>query len=148
MHSKTDFCFAEIGSGIRMKNILITGGAGFIGRHLTSFLQRQGCKVRWLDCLDSQIHGDAASHDPAYCRDADDMIFGDVRRREDWVKALQDMEAVMHIAGSNWNGPIHVSHSVLQRCKHLRHRLALGHLIRAFELCEKSHNSVITRNLW
>lgn len=86
------------------KHILITGGAGFIGRHLTALLQHQGCKVRWLDCLDPQIHGETAVRNPHYCRDADEMILGDVRRREDWQKALRDVEAVVHLAAQTGTG--------------------------------------------
>jgi dTDP-L-rhamnose 4-epimerase len=37
--------------------VLITGGAGFIGRKLTKELVAQGRQVKWLDVLDPQIHG-------------------------------------------------------------------------------------------
>lgn len=78
--------------------ILVTGGAGFIGRRLTSCLQSAGRRVRWLDNLDPQVHGAEASRDPDYCSPADEMVLGDVRVREDWEKALEDIGAVIHLA--------------------------------------------------
>jgi len=79
-------------------NILITGGAGFIGRHLTSRLQSAGHRVRWLDNLDPQVHGSEAAGDPDYTSAADEMVRGDVRVREDWQTALEDVDAVIHLA--------------------------------------------------
>ena len=40
-----------------MKNILITGGAGFIGSNLTIELVKKGYNVTVLDNLSKQIHG-------------------------------------------------------------------------------------------
>ena len=34
-----------------MKNILITGGAGYIGSHVANFLLDKGCKVTIIDNL-------------------------------------------------------------------------------------------------
>ena len=39
------------------KTILITGGAGFIGTHLTRQALAEGRTVRLLDNLSPQIHG-------------------------------------------------------------------------------------------
>ena len=41
-----------------MKNILITGGAGFIGSHLAMELINRGYSVTVLDNLSPQIHGE------------------------------------------------------------------------------------------
>ena len=41
-----------------MKNVLITGGAGFIGSNLAVKLIEKGYKVTVLDNLSKQIHGD------------------------------------------------------------------------------------------
>ena len=40
-----------------MQNILITGGAGFIGSRLALALNERGCNVTVLDNLSPQIHG-------------------------------------------------------------------------------------------
>jgi dTDP-L-rhamnose 4-epimerase len=79
-------------------NVLVTGGAGFIGRRLTSRLQSAGHRVRWLDNLDPQVHGADAARDSEYTSDADEMVRGDVRSREDWLVALQGIDAVIHLA--------------------------------------------------
>ncbi len=36
--------------------VLITGGAGFIGSHLADELLRRGYRVRALDALSPQVH--------------------------------------------------------------------------------------------
>ena len=44
-----------------MKNILITGGAGFIGSNVALRLLQKGYYVTVLDNLSKQIHGDRKS---------------------------------------------------------------------------------------
>jgi dTDP-L-rhamnose 4-epimerase len=41
------------------ETVLITGGAGFIGSHLADALLARGERVRALDSLIPQVHGDA-----------------------------------------------------------------------------------------
>ena len=40
------------------ETVLITGGAGFIGRFVCDELLRRGHRVRVLDSLIAQVHGD------------------------------------------------------------------------------------------
>ncbi|MFC6050124.1 NAD-dependent epimerase/dehydratase family protein, partial [Methylobacterium hispanicum] len=61
-----------------MKDLaLITGGAGFIGRHLASALLARGYRVRVLDSLIEQVHGAGAV--PRGLDPAVDFVAGDVR---------------------------------------------------------------------
>src|SRR4051794_15466072 len=76
--------------------ILITGGAGFIGSHLADALLEQGHRVRALDNLTPQVHGDAAR--PAYLHEDVDLRVGDVRDPEAVRAALDGVDAVVHLA--------------------------------------------------
>lgn len=54
--------------------------------------------MRWLDNLDPQVHDAEAAAKPDYCRPPNEMILGDVRSRNDWEKALDGIDAVIHLA--------------------------------------------------
>ena len=64
-----------------MENVLITGGAGFIGSKLTLSLIEKGHKVTVLDNLSPQIHGEDVNLSPLYnsIKDKVNFIHGDVR---------------------------------------------------------------------
>ena len=81
-----------------MQNILITGGAGFIGSHLADELLRHGYDVRVLDNLTPQVHGDVAR--PSYLSDAVDLRAGDIRDPAAVRSALNGIDAVFHFAAS------------------------------------------------
>lgn len=87
------------------KNVLITGGAGFIGSNLALHLLLQGCDVTVLDNLSPQIHADP-DQSPLYQSIAGQVRFihGDVRNREDWTLALADREVVVHFAAETGTG--------------------------------------------
>ena len=53
--------------------ILITGGAGFIGSHLADALLAAGHRVRALDSLAPQVHGEQAAR-PAYLEDRKSVV--------------------------------------------------------------------------
>src|SRR5436190_11081356 len=74
------------------KHVLITGGAGFIGSHLSDELLRQGYRVRALDDLCPQVHG-AARRRPAYLDPDVDLMVGDVRVADAVKKALAGVDA-------------------------------------------------------
>lgn len=88
-------------------NILISGGAGFIGSNLALKLIAKGYKVTVLDTLSKQIHGDNPEEtSPLYQSIKDKVTFikGSVTSREDWVKALEGQEAVIHLAAETGTG--------------------------------------------
>lgn len=90
-----------------MTNILITGGAGFIGSNLALKLIAKGYKVTILDTLSKQIHGDNPEEtSPLYQSIKDKVIFirGSVTSREDWMKALEGQEAIIHLAAETGTG--------------------------------------------
>jgi len=84
-----------------MKNILITGGAGFIGTKLSQKLTEKGYKVVILDNLSPQIHGDNFEYKPF--QDVS-FIKGDVRNSKDWENALQGIEIIVHLAAETGTG--------------------------------------------
>lgn len=75
--------------------ILVTGGAGFIGSHTVDRLVSLGHSVRILDSLEKPVH---LKGKPAYLNPAAEFLLGDVTRREDWLRALDGVEAVVHLA--------------------------------------------------
>ena len=88
-----------------MKNILITGGAGFIGSNLTRKLVDKGFKVTILDNLSKQIHGkNQNSTLYSSIKDITTFIKGDVCNKSDWQKALRNQDAVIHLAAETGTG--------------------------------------------
>jgi nucleoside-diphosphate-sugar epimerase len=79
------------------KTVLITGGAGFIASHCVAALVRHGYRVRALDNLDPQIHG-AEREPPNYLDRRVELIVGDIRSPKAVRRALNDADAVLHLA--------------------------------------------------
>jgi dTDP-L-rhamnose 4-epimerase len=79
-------------------DVLITGGAGFIGSHLADRLLAEGHRVRALDSLDPQVHSDGAR--PSYLADDVELALGDVRDHEAVRDAVADVDAVVHLAAA------------------------------------------------
>jgi dTDP-L-rhamnose 4-epimerase len=87
------------------KNVLVTGGAGFIGSNLSGKLVELGYNVTVLDDLSPQIHG-SANNSSLYLSIKDKVKFvkGDVRSERDWLKALDGQEIVVHLAAETGTG--------------------------------------------
>ena len=79
--------------------ILITGGAGFIGSHVADRLLEEGHRVRALDLLTEQVHGSDATR-PDYLRQDIELIRGDVRDRATVDRVLDGVDAVFHFAAA------------------------------------------------
>jgi dTDP-L-rhamnose 4-epimerase len=84
-----------------MSTILVTGGAGFIGTHLTQHALGCGHRIRILDNLSPQVHGNAAS---ASVSPTADFILGDVTNRREWERALAGVDIVVHLAAETGTG--------------------------------------------
>lgn len=90
-----------------MKNILITGGAGFIGSNLSLALMAKGHKVTVLDNLSLQIHGENPEQtSPLYniIKDKVTFINGSVTSRVDWEKAIVNQDVIVHYAAETGTG--------------------------------------------
>ncbi|KKQ96388.1 MAG: hypothetical protein A3C27_01670 [Candidatus Levybacteria bacterium RIFCSPHIGHO2_02_FULL_39_36] len=69
------------------KRILITGGGGFIGKHLTNLLKEKGYKIYFLDRSDKNIPSDVK------------VFKGDVSDPRVVAAAMKGMDYVYHLAG-------------------------------------------------
>ena len=78
------------------ETVLITGGAGFIGSHLADALLGRGHRVRALDSLISQVHGEAGR--PEYLAADVELVCGDVRDADVLGRALDGVDSVVHLA--------------------------------------------------
>ena len=90
-----------------IKNVLITGGAGFIGSNLALKLLAKGYNVTILDNLSPQIHGvNPEITSPLYnsIKSKVKFILGSVTNKEDWLKALDTQDAIIHLAAETGTG--------------------------------------------
>lgn len=87
-------------------NVLITGGAGFIGAHLAERLNAQGHFVRVMDSLSVQIHGSDPVSSALYKKvmGCAEFIKGDVRNAQDWLEGLKNIDVVVHLAAETGTG--------------------------------------------
>ena len=88
-----------------MKNVLVTGGAGFIGSHLCEGLLARGYSVRVLDSL---VYG-RREWVPQPC----EFIEGDIRDLATCHRAVKNMDAVLHCAAMSRSGP---SQQIVEIC--------------------------------
>jgi dTDP-L-rhamnose 4-epimerase len=79
------------------KQILITGGAGFVGSHLADGLLRAGHKVRVVDDLTPQVHKDGP---PDYLSPQVELVVGDVRDPNRMREVLRDVDVIYHFAAT------------------------------------------------
>jgi dTDP-L-rhamnose 4-epimerase len=79
------------------KNILITGGAGFVGSHLADGLLELGHSVRIVDDLTPQVH---PSGPPDYLDPRAELIKGDVRDSNRLKEVLAGIDVVYHFAAT------------------------------------------------
>jgi len=83
--------------------ILVTGGAGFIGSHLSRRLLADGHQITILDNFSPQIHGENAALQ-ADLQDVARLVRGDVCNSDLWAELLPLHDAVVHLAAETGTG--------------------------------------------
>ena len=82
------------------KRVLVTGGAGFIGKQLCRSLKQNGAKVIVIDKLSPQIHGDGGTFNlPGV-----EVIQADVTMYDVMLKAVSDVDYIVHLAAETGTG--------------------------------------------
>lgn len=76
-------------------NVLVTGGAGFVGSHLVDKLDEKGFNVRILDSLVEQVHGGRV---PEHLNSDAEFIHADLCDADAVKKALDGIDVVYHQA--------------------------------------------------
>ena len=90
-----------------MKNILITGGLGFIGTHMAMKLIAKGYKLTILDNLSEQVHGTDPMNTSAslsLLKDKVTFIRGSVTSIKDWTVAIKNQQIIIHLAAETGTG--------------------------------------------
>lgn len=84
-------------------NVLITGGAGFIGMHLARKLLDRNITITILDNFSPQVHGGNEELDLDIASSVK-LIRGDIRDRDTIGRALYGQDAVVHLAAETGTG--------------------------------------------
>ncbi|HHH53158.1 MAG TPA: SDR family NAD(P)-dependent oxidoreductase, partial [Bacteroidetes bacterium] len=88
-----------------MKNILITGGAGFIGQRLAARLLEKGYAVTLLDNLSEQIHGKiSVSEIKEKLPEGSSFIYGDVLNKQLLKELIVSHNYLIHLAAETGTG--------------------------------------------
>ncbi len=78
------------------KHVLITGGAGFIGAHVSNELLEHGYVIRVLDALVPQVHGPGRLR-PEYLNREVELLVGDIRDPLLLARSLRGIDAVVNL---------------------------------------------------
>jgi nucleoside-diphosphate-sugar epimerase len=81
-----------------MRRYLVTGGAGFIGSHITGALLEQGASVRVLDNFSSGKRENLLAVTNEKNAGSLEVLEGDLRSDADVVEAVRDVDVVFHEA--------------------------------------------------
>lgn len=77
--------------------VLVTGGAGFVGSYVADRLTSRGHQVAIFDNLDPQVHPDGA---PAYLSSRVEFHIGDIRNRLELAPHIETADAIVHCAAA------------------------------------------------
>jgi len=83
---------------LTIRNILVTGGAGYIGSHLVDALVGRDYTVTVLDNLEPQVHRSGAW--PSYANPKATYVKGDVRDRSVFEPLVLASQAVVHFGAA------------------------------------------------
>jgi dTDP-L-rhamnose 4-epimerase len=81
-----------------MRNVVVTGGAGYIGSHLVDALVAHGYNVAVLDSLEPQVHRSGTW--PPYANPKATYVHGDARDRAALAPLVLASDAVVHFAAA------------------------------------------------
>ena len=81
-----------------IRNVLVTGGAGYIGSHLVDALVTRGYDVTVLDNLEPQVHRSGTW--PSYANPKAKYVKGDVRDRSVFEPLVLASQAVVHFGAA------------------------------------------------
>ncbi|MDQ2650459.1 MAG: NAD(P)-dependent oxidoreductase [Actinomycetota bacterium] len=87
-----------------MTDVLLTGGAGFIGCRLARQLVADGARVRVVDNLHPQVH--PTQERPADLPDGAELVVGDVTEPSTWDEVFEGFapDTVVHLAAETGTG--------------------------------------------
>ncbi|MGC8614088.1 MAG: SDR family NAD(P)-dependent oxidoreductase [Conexivisphaera sp.] len=80
-----------------MSKVLVTGGAGFIGSFTVDLLVDKGYDVVVMDNYEYQVH---LGRRPDYLNGKAKYIDGDVRHEKHWMRALEGVDYIVHLAAA------------------------------------------------
>src|SRR5688572_26321150 len=80
------------------RNVLVTGGAGYIGSHLADALVTREYRVTVLDNLEPQVHRSGTW--PSYANPRVEYVRGDVRDRAVLEPLVLAADGVVHLAAA------------------------------------------------
>jgi nucleoside-diphosphate-sugar epimerase len=98
------------------RTILVTGGAGFIGRHLVDALTERGHRIRAA----------VRRHISVFHPSVEQRIIGNIGLKDDWSPLIEGCEVVIHLAAIS-----HASHNIPEEQYNKVNRAATADLARA-----------------
>jgi dTDP-L-rhamnose 4-epimerase len=115
------------------ETVLVTGGAGFIGSHFVDRLLREGYRVKIVDAVVPQVHGEQSAS-PRYLREEAEFVRADLCDTDAWTRLLDGADVVVHLAAE-----VGVGQSMYQIVRYVRgNTLAAASLLEAL-LAHRDH---------
>ena len=105
-----------------IRDILVTGGAGYIGSHLVDALVGRDYRVTVLDNLEPQVHRSGTW--PSYANPKAEYVKGDVRDRSVFEPLVLRSQAVVHfgaavsVGQSMWAPQIPLAEALQTEARH------------------------------